>query len=677
MLKKVRPAADFPYFLKPELQIFARLARVFYLRAKSFIMVKSFLLVLASLLLAPLYAQEQKIDSLKQVIATSNDVNAKAAAYKALVQQLKPDTLLFKEYYKEGLAFARQNSDRETELKLAFINCRDLYDQGKYKAAIAVSDSLHPFFEEEGLLDLKARLFNIAGNSYALQSDYTKASVKYLEYLETAKRLEDEPSAIAMANNNVGMALLNMKRYEQAIPYIENSLTYQQKFDSQLKARALWNLGICQMELLMYDEALQTFKKGVVEANKVDDAYGAAGNQTCIASVLSRKRDFDRGIPAYIKAYEMSVDAGLEYFKIIEALSGVIWGYNMSNQPEKAVKYITIVDSIIETNNMPDIRNREYLFFKSTNLMLRGKPLEADPYFLRYEKALDSMYNVKNIEVIQQKETEFRTKEKEQQLELKEAELSSQRLITSLLAGGAFLLVFIGFLVYRQQRLKIKQQRQEQELKEALATVETKNKLEEQRLRISKELHDNIGSQLTYLASAAQNIGMGLNKTSEAVTQQKLDDLSTFSEEAIRDLRDTIWVMNHSSVTWDDLAERIRYLAHKVANTTGIAVLVHKKGENSSSLDPSQTMHVFRIIQEAVNNAVKHSEATKIEVYVYAENPAKIEIVDNGKGYELKDISESSSGLTNMKARADDLNGKITLESDKNGSKVMLELPSH
>ena len=203
-------------------------------------------------------------------------------------------------------------------------------------------DSLAPLVKDAGFYDIEARLYNYGGSSYALQSDYANATVYYLSYLEAAKK-SDEVEAISMANNNVGMSLLNMKRYEQAIPYIETSLEYQDKFDSKIKSRGHWNLGICYMELLEYDRALAIFQAGVEEANKVGDAYGAAGNQTCIASVYARKRNFDEGISAYIKAYEMSVDAGLEDFKIIEALGGIIWVYNMSSQPEKAVKYIAFL----------------------------------------------------------------------------------------------------------------------------------------------------------------------------------------------------------------------------------------------------------------------------------------------------------------------------------------------
>ncbi|QIE60523.1 tetratricopeptide repeat protein [Rasiella rasia] len=638
-------------------------------------MQKQLLLIVILLACVPFYAQEQNIDSLKQVLLTSNDTSAKASAYKSILQNVTEDSLAFQKYLHEGIDFSRKISDKKTELELAFAYCQNLYDTGHYDKVIGKVDSLHSLFEKEGLIALKAKLYNIAGSAYCMKSDYANGSVQFLEYLETAKRLEDDPKSVALANNNIGMSLLNMKRYKQAIPYIENSLEFQQKYDSKVKARAHWNLGICHMELLEYDKALQIFIAGVEEANRVGDAYGAAGNQTCIASVLSRQRNFDEGIPAYIKAYEMSVDANLEDFKVIEALSGVIWGYNMSSQAEKAVKYIAIADSIIEANNMPDIRNREYLFFKSTNLMLRGKPMEADPYFLRYEKALDSMYDVKNIEIIQEKETEFRTKEKEQMVELQKAKLDFQNLLIILLGCGVVLLALIGFLIYRQQRLKIKHQEQEQALKEALHVLETTNKLEEQRLRISKELHDNIGSQLTYLASAAQNIGHGITLTTTEVTQEKLEKLSDFSQEAIRDLRDTIWVMNRSSISWDDLVERVRYLTHKVANTTGIDVVVTKTGADTVLLDPAQTMNIFRIIQEAINNAVKHAQASKIEVAIVADKQPVVKIIDNGIGYNPSEVFNNSNGLTNMKSRAQVLDADLEITSTNKGTEVSLKLP--
>ncbi|MDX1462078.1 MAG: tetratricopeptide repeat protein, partial [Marinirhabdus sp.] len=516
------------------------------------------------------------------------------------------------------------------------------------------------------------------------ESDYPKALVEFLNYYSASKKLlPDDPYQAAMATNNIGMAFMNMERYDQAIEYINTSLEYAEDVeDFPFYSNAYWNLGICYMEKKEYDQALEIFKLGVEEARKIDNQYTLVGNQLCIAAVYLRQKKYEEGIEMYEEVYERSLEAKMEPFKLVEALNGIIFSHNHLARPEKSMPYVKIADSIIEANDMPDTRNLDFLLYKGTILYQLGKPQEGDAVLKRFLSAKDSLYSKKNIELIQEKETEFRTKEKEQQidlqqaeLELQQSELEAQRLLTMLLAGGSILLVLIGILVYRQQRLKIKQQKQEQQLKEALLTVETQNKLEEQRLRISKELHDNIGSQLTYLAGAAQNIGFGVGKVAPEVTEQKLQDLSTFSQEAISDLRDTIWVMNRNLVTWEDLSERLRYLAHKVSNTTGIHVDVVNEGDTTTTLNPSETMHIFRIVQEAVNNAVKHSKASKITVKVASEDTPIITVQDDGVGYTPSEITSSSNGLKNMATRAEALGAQLKFDTSATGTMVQLKLP--
>ena len=618
----------------------------------------------------------QDIDSLKQVISTSKDPEAKATSYKSIVHYYRTkDSTLFKKYLAEGLAYARDIKDKETELKLAHNLNMSLYFQGKYDEAIQRIDSLLPIAEANKLYTIQADMLNYKGNSYSSKSEYAKGIVVLLDYLALVKTLVPENKrAIAMANNNIGQGFLNMGSYEQAIPYLNTSLEYQDQIENSFKAHTYWNLGICYMERERFDKALEIFKLGLQEAELKNDGYAAAGNQICIGSVYTRQDNFDKGLSAYTKAYQMSIDANLEPYKIIEAINGVIYSYNQLSRPNDAMKYVTIADSITEVHKLTDLRNREFLYFKSTTLLQLGRPREADDVHFRYTEAIDSLQSIKNLELIQTKETEFRTKEKEQQLELQEAELNSQRLWITALSGGALLLALIGFLVYRQQQLKIKHQKQEQALKEALHKVETTNKLEEQRIRISKELHDNIGSQLTYLSSAAQNIGLSIKTVSPEITEEKLEKLSEFSQEAITDLRDTIWVMNRGTVSWDNLAERIRYLAHKVSNTTGITVEVNKKGDNDQLLGPDETINSYRIIQEAVNNAVKHAHATKIEININATSPILIEIIDNGKGYDIETVITGSHGLYNMESRAKKIGATLDISSNDKGTKVILKM---
>ncbi|GGE27830.1 tetratricopeptide repeat-containing sensor histidine kinase [Psychroflexus planctonicus] len=620
------------------------------------------------------FSQEINIDSLKQVINTDQDTEKAKALFQLTNFYRRQDSILYKKYLEEGLSLATKTGNKENALKLAYLECKWLYFiKRDYKEVIKKTDSLVPLAKELGMKELQAELHNYSGSAYGAISEYPKAVVEFLEFLKVANTLEDDPSLIADAGNNVGMAFLNMKLHDQAISYLNNSLEYQKKYDSRIKAHTYWNLGICYMAKKDYDLALEIFKKGVNEAQRVDDQYAAAGNQLCIGAINLRKEDFEAAIVEYTKAYEMSIKASLEPFKLIEALNGLIYAHNQINQPEKGYDFVKIADSITSHHELTDLRNREFLFYKASNLMQLGKPREADQILKRYNIARDSLQSAKNIEIIQAKETEFRTQEKEQQLKLQEAKLDFQKILITLLATGVFLIMLIAFMVYRQQRLKIKQQAQERELKEALVTMETNKKLEEQRMRISRELHDNIGSQLTYLVSAVQNIGYNMEKASKSETWGKLQKLSEFSQHAISDLRDTIWVMNHNLINLDHLSERLNNLAHKVSNLTQIEVSVKLTGHNELHLDPVQTLSLYRIIQEAVNNAVKHSQAKHIYIHLDISDSISVEIRDDGQGYNPEMLTSDGNGLLNMKSRANALGTELQITSNSAGTSVKLE----
>ncbi len=620
------------------------------------------------------FAQEIKLDSLKQVLKTNHPTEKAKALYELSNHYRRVDSTLYKKYLNEGLKLAEATGSEKDALNLGFLECKWLFFKKRdYREVTKIADSLLPLVKKLGMKKLQADFHNYSGSAYSKLSEYPNAIVQFLESLKVAKSLDDNPSFVANAGNNVGMAFLNMERYDQAITYLNNSLEYQAKYDSQIKAHTYWNLGICYMKKLDYDIAIDIFRKGVSEAKRVDDSYAAAGNQLCIGAVYLRKDDVTNAIIEYNEAYQLGIKASLEPFKLIEALNGLIYAHNELNQPDEAYKFVQVADSITSHHQLSDLRNREFLFYKATNLLMLGKHSEAHDVFKRHNAARDSLQNTKNIQIIQAKETEFRTQEKEQQLKLQEAKLDFQKILIILLGVGAFFIVLFAFLIYRQQRLKIKQQLQERELKEALLKMETNKKLEEQRLRISKELHDNIGSQLTYLVSGVQNIGRSMKKATKTETWKKLEELSDFSQQAIADLRDTIWVMNHNLINLDHLSERLTYLAHKVSNLTEIEVSVKIEGSNELQLEPAQTLSLYRIIQEGVNNAVKHSNANHIIIYLYVGEMIKVNITDDGQGYNPEMVTKSSNGLRNMKSRAESLGAALQITSDATGTSIDLE----
>ncbi len=158
----------------------------------------------------------------------------------------------------------------------------------------------------------------------------------------------------------------------------------------------------------------------------------------------------------------------------------------------------------------------------------------------------------------------------------------------------------------------------------------------------------------------------------------KLHNISTFTRSTIYELRDTIWAMNKNEITFEDLQSRISNFVDK-ANLISEDISFEFKAEENTQKDLKLTsiegMNIYRIIQEAVNNALKYAEASKIEVYInIIKNELNISILDNGKGFDLKTV-ELGNGINNMKKRAHDIHLEIQIESLPNdGTTIKLRM---
>ena len=277
-------------------------------------------------------------------------------------------------------------------------------------------------------------------------------------------------------------------------------------------------------------------------------------------------------------------------------------------------------------------------------------------------------------------EVKYQTERKEKEIlsqraDIAEKELSLSKKNIQLFGLGVFAIVLalLGYLFYNQQKLKNRQLKKENELKDALLKIETQTRLQEQRLRISRDLHDNIGAQLTFIISSLDNLKYGF-KLPENVSS-KIQSIATFTSSTITDLRDTIWAMNKSEISFEDLQSRISNFIDK-ANLAAAHISFVFNLENALK-DQTFTsvvgMNIYRIIQEAVNNAIKYAHAKTIEVRISEEeNGMKISILDDGDGFDL-DAVEFGNGLNNLKKRAHDIQASLKIDS-KLGSGTHIEL---
>lgn len=227
------------------------------------------------------------------------------------------------------------------------------------------------------------------------------------------------------------------------------------------------------------------------------------------------------------------------------------------------------------------------------------------------------------------------------------------------MAGG-----IIFFVIFYQKRM-LKNQMKMQQLendyqKELLAsTIESQ---ENERKRIASELHDGVGAMLS---AAKLNLGM---LRSGAIPQdefpESIDDTKSMIDETIETVRRISKDLLPSSLEKFGLSETVRSFCKKLSNDT-IKVSFIESG-NAASFSSRKALMIFRIIQETVNNALKHAEASHIEVKISWGNKLNVKIIDNGKGFDVKAVRndiKKGIGLYNIENRVGLLSGSIKFDS--------------
>jgi signal transduction histidine kinase len=146
--------------------------------------------------------------------------------------------------------------------------------------------------------------------------------------------------------------------------------------------------------------------------------------------------------------------------------------------------------------------------------------------------------------------------------------------------------------------------------------------------------------------------------------QNKLSEINNFAGITISELRDTIWAMNKNEISYEDFQGRVLSVIEKAKLTSeNLHFSFNSSIKSPIYFSSAKGINLFRIIQEAINNAVKYAKASEISVSVTeTEKNLIIKISDNGTGFDLNTV-KLGNGLENMQIRSEEINGKINIYS--------------
>jgi signal transduction histidine kinase len=201
---------------------------------------------------------------------------------------------------------------------------------------------------------------------------------------------------------------------------------------------------------------------------------------------------------------------------------------------------------------------------------------------------------------------------------------------------------------------------------------------EEERKRIAMDIHDGIGQMLTSLKYQIESIDV----KESAKAEQKIAEVDQLIKEVIKEVRRVTFNLKPTVLGDYGLQAALNVFIQEIGKLTDIK-LVYKTSGEIDRLPQKIENNIFRIIQEAINNAIKYSEADAIEVTLMeTENGLMITVVDQGKGFDTKIVEarsmniETGRGFFNMYERTEYVNGHLEINSEPGkGTSVILTVP--
>jgi len=429
-------------------------------------------------------------------------------------------------------------------------------------------------------------------------------------------------------------------------------------------------------------EMTKQFDSAADMYNKAIDIYIAAKDSNRIAIgynnlgvLYKNKGDYDKALINYQKVVEIEKLIGKKF----------ILGSSYINIGSVFIQQKKYAEAIRYNKMGLDIANEisaQYLVVVATENIAEayyGMKMPDSAYAWQKIRATENekYLNAENSRQINEMQTKFETAKKEQTIALQQSRLAKQNL---LLIGGTIiflLLLLYGYLFYRRYKLKKENELQEKlMLQREEATVNILTAEENERKRIAAELHDGVGQLMMAAWMNLQAIGKQL-EAKENEQQQLLQKTTLLVGEGCKEIRQVSHNMMPNALLKKGLVNAVKEFTQQIDKSV-ISINVQAEGMDEAIDSLTETI-LYRVIQECVNNTIKHAQATELDISIYnTEEGIDMLIEDNGKGFDasLLHNNDSGLGLQNIRSRISFLKGSVHWDSvPGNGTVVSIHIP--
>ena len=439
----------------------------------------------------------------------------------------------------------------------------------------------------------------------------------------------------------------------------------RQRFDLMHDVRLMWDeykgSNSFDTELLQQPEHFSLFRM-------------IAGEELDIEEVLFAAADYHRESGSVFKLASIYHDLGILYSDRQD--------YGKSRDAyEEADRLYT---SIGYSSYIVFIRSRLAEFYAQD-----GNYKKAYAYSLSSHQLVDSLRNVDAERNLKRFQVEYETQKKEQALRINQLELKQKTQERNIWLGSSVFLALLAISIFSAARQRIRQrelltaqekaiqdekiQRLEQE-KRLLALSAMIDGQEQERRRIAKDLHDGMGGLLTTIKAHYNTIGEAVMKDEKY--REVVPQTGALIDRACTEVRRISQNMMPAALLYSGLEGALEDLAVQI-RTNNIQCDLEVLGD-LNELEESKAVSIYRIMQETVNNILKHAAATRVLLQLIVHgNTLHITVEDNGKGFDFAEaLKQKSVGMKSLSSRVQYLKGEWDVDSEAGeGTIITFNLP--
>jgi signal transduction histidine kinase len=596
---------------------------------------------------------KQLLDEALQKSLKIGEVNAITDCYRVLGvwysnYDLKDSAL---QYYRLSMQSAKRNNNLFLIAGAQFNMGNIYFWQGKYDSCIIYYQHAATVYEGQEILkdknvtekQLDRRMSDLYGNMSSV-FNMLKNLAKADEYIDKAIAISKKYNSPAAADALAFYMQTKADNYT-ANGFPERALRIRQEFLSQMQEG--------QNAKIYLQQSYQNIAREYFTLDKIDSSKIYADKSLELAASLK--------VPGAIAAANWQL--------------GRIAMRN--EQYPQAERYLLQTKEFYESSTDPAEQKGYYDVMRELNFKL-GKYKEAYSFFEKYQDINDSLLLSEKAKEFAEREVRYETEKKETQIGLQKSEIRQKNVLNYFLIGSSLALIIIFFLTYRnyKNRQQLQQQRiGELETEKQLAATQFLLKgQEEERSRLAKDLHDGLGGLLSgvKLQLGAMRGSLVLNEANTISFDRTLNKL----DESISEMRRVAHNMMPEALLKLGLKQAVYDYCESLSHDQPFAIKCEVHGFEART-NSSSEMVLYRMVQELLNNAVKHSGASVILVQLIRQEDGAVTITveDNGKGFDTvnTDILKSA-GVRNIQSRVKYLNGTMDIKSSPGkGTSVYIE----